>query len=812
MMSASTTASTDSSSPRVSLLSSLQCDFQQENKRSVRACLRSKHLPCPQVSKLLESQSISFENIAQAQEIVLRDYLPVLSSLPEENRNSLWYMSHIGTIHRFLQLLLEYNNRKPLQDHSNHISLIPQAQIDKWAGSIISKLAQNLVQMLRQNSNNDDNNIIPENDEDDILTADASTSFDARSVVCYSIGSMLRMNRYARCNMTICLALFKGISEVFKASASFVPLALSDQALQILSVYLQDGINQMMEYCKEFVTQKAQISLKQQGGQARLLQFFVTRAIGVSQSIRNKHVGQSNELSNMLRLLLTLMGSVDTTHALLVENDAYVDENHEFFKMYTKIVTQVGAFLEHLVLRQEECGGGEENKFIDLSALDKLLEIITISSAMEVSDPMPRTSLILGLVSIGNKILNALVEQQGMVEQNSSSTLVLLEGMLRSIIPQCQSTFNLVCFCASASSVPSKWKTTLLSSSVQGMAQVLVRIEANLEPAKRVQLHSLFLRWLSPISDHNELHSISKELVLSLLETHVLLLHRQGAQAASGPFLSLLIKVLFDPRTATPLRECISSLILRLSAKMPLQEQLQQLVAEEFLRHHKMHTSNRKRKRSSNSNVPLIAKVLSVDDFQSISNVMMKLCTSDLLEGPLRWFGTQLVGDSSKRRIGAASLEWSSFLLSCLCGVLLSGSPDVRDELCQSLVKLPLKKLVERVVTWPRELCNLQHLKETRTLTKKQSMLTLSVLQFYRQLTDNGFVGSIPEVSSLISFCSSAPFLIVSNGSLTRVNGDPLIHKVVWEIISLLGTIGRAIPGNCPKPELKVTISFMGTT
>ena len=921
------------SSSSSSLWNSLQCDYLQQHKRSVRACLRSKQLPCPQVSKLLLEQQnsslLSPESIATTHQFVLQEILPTWSrqrspDKDTDSSSSLSYMSQMGTVLRFVQLLLEWNNtsKQPLHEedsnsnsnsnsnaNANH-SMIPQAQLDKWAATLLLQGSKHLVQLLSQSSSSStetetEENRNQEEDTDAILTQDASISFHASTVACFWVGSLvLRFNqKYAKRNLSLCLALWKSVDPILVAMGNHtMPLSILDPALQALTSYLNEGTHQLMEYGSSSSSTSQPQPAPQVVGQAKLLQFFVARAISICQSISVEHISNSTELPHLLESLVTLMGSVDdhSYATQTVHNHNHLNRQHQH-PVYSKLVTQIQSFWVQWIIVTTKTTSETESETDDSTttlkvcrpALDQLLQVSQTSfnfNASAVSScennhhnnttTRSRTSRIMGMASLCHHLLQAIVEQNNIMtimnEETVSSSLILMEAMLRSVLPQCQAILshhvNMNSWNDGSTSSNShsnshsnfnSWSTQMVSGSLQLMAQWLLRVEL-LQPqnVQKHKLYALFLQWMSPSnssksgssskSNHQlQLHNaLSRELVLSLLESHVRVLHEMKRKNHVHVFLKFLVQVLWDARTHPVVRETVAALMLRLNVSLQESEELQQLVADELVRHHQRHVESfqqrhnkKKRKRSksssSSNNHPndssgmLISKVLSIHECSIISRVLSQLCTNHqqaLLEGPLQWLGEHLVSNNMKRQ-RSFEVEWSSYLLSCLGGVLRTStsSQDAAEALCQSILtnnnNMSLARLVETILNWPQRLLQQTQNDQQQSSSfwsKSQCLLTVSVMQFYRTaILEGGGVASttslgermLPQVLSLISMCmaSSAPLLTSKKkkSSSNNINPSSSIQAVLWEVPTLLGSMAGSIPANCPKAQLKVCICMV---
>jgi hypothetical protein len=106
-----------------SLLTLLERDLEKVGKRSVKDCLRSKTLPCPEVVAALEQKKVDRQELHLSHCSILTSYLGTIRRAinnRSQQQSSLWYISRVATVFRFLQVLFEYNPQTEGDENLNH--------------------------------------------------------------------------------------------------------------------------------------------------------------------------------------------------------------------------------------------------------------------------------------------------------------------------------------------------------------------------------------------------------------------------------------------------------------------------------------------------------------------------------------------------------------------------------------------------------------------------------------------------------------------------------------------------------------------
>lgn len=284
------------------VISQLEANFHSQNKRSCRECLRSKALPCRQVSDLLRSETVTtFSTVSLlsspavlevAHQILLTEYMTFPPHNEERGLNSdnpttstaftsLNCMSNIATTLRFVQLLLLVVNNdylQPQSDRSRTISdtartsmtsmaeqnVVPPEQIYRMVRVLLQGLCTGVCEFVKKwnivrNDNDQDDD--DDNDNDhlyDPMEADSTASLDSRSVFCFAFASLLRMNGFVRTRGELLAPLWRGICDLvgllvpgvtpmtyYSSWRESLPKSFLSDAMTALGGFLHEGKNRL---------------------------------------------------------------------------------------------------------------------------------------------------------------------------------------------------------------------------------------------------------------------------------------------------------------------------------------------------------------------------------------------------------------------------------------------------------------------------------------------------------------------------------------------------------------------------------------
>lgn len=208
----------DENNHSLPLFSQLARDL--SGKRTVNECLRSKITPSPEVEPLIATVTSTDLTIANA--TLLASYLHPLKQNTEKE-SSLWYISRMGTVTRYMELLFELcTSKSSLKDEASK-------QLKRMIPVVTSVAAD----------------ITNENGNEDVWDSDATETFDGSQVCAFMFGSLLRLDYYVR-NLPAFLSVFyKGLCHI--ASKTKLPTPLTQRVLRCLVTYMQEGLFPILE-------------------------------------------------------------------------------------------------------------------------------------------------------------------------------------------------------------------------------------------------------------------------------------------------------------------------------------------------------------------------------------------------------------------------------------------------------------------------------------------------------------------------------------------------------------------------------------
>lgn len=183
-----------------SLLRALSRDW--SDKQSVKECLRSKAVPCPEVRKAM---MIADQEVDVSYQQVIEFFLPSIQQPGE----TLEMITRLATVFRFLQYLIEKN------DNNQRIAQLLQAILSNIPVSVCSHVDRVYVCDFTE-----------------------TTSDQRQQLALFALGSLLRLNHYVTQKPFLLSPLWKGICDLAKALGS-----LPQEILQLATKSLLDLID-----------------------------------------------------------------------------------------------------------------------------------------------------------------------------------------------------------------------------------------------------------------------------------------------------------------------------------------------------------------------------------------------------------------------------------------------------------------------------------------------------------------------------------------------------------------------------------------
>jgi hypothetical protein len=626
-----------SSSPPTSILGALEQDWllllqdKDHPKRSVKDCLRrSKTLPCPQVLAVLKEQQqqhgLNRQELKLSYFSVLSSYLGRLkdastntNTKAEEESSSLWHISKMATVIRFLQLLFEFRvgpeedeNAAPLYTPNSTTTTTSStvgagdAEMNKMILQLIQSLSAVVCTCLEAPAT-------AATDEEDVYTSDASQSFDARKVACFVFGSLVRINHYVRFRPSLLSPLWKGLCDMASAMKE-LPSELLNEAVKALLDYLQEGTEPTVQLCADVMadyrtkslsasTSRSsgsliQINTPQQLFQAKVLGFLVARATSLLKLPLASETAGSVALAQVFQVLALLRGLAAT-----VEATAWLDEQQQpnrdgsggdelaaFLKPYTQIATKIERAVCGLVWNRDEDDAETLFDAITLNMLCNVKPLLSWSNSNSNVSSISDAAIALGKAMLLLKVL------EETLEKNNSSSRTFSQADVEAIVRICEDLlFQTLPSCYGCLVSNSPVAVNILSRSIRLVSASLLCCEVacpciatNADPGRH-RFHRLLVKWLmvslSPTQKGPE-HPLTRELVTTVIYLHTVGLCESdnNGHLETEPLLLLLVKLFFDARTNTGLRANIGSVLSRIlgSSIRCVGKRLEEILVEEF--------------------------------------------------------------------------------------------------------------------------------------------------------------------------------------------------------------------------------------
>lgn len=701
----------------------------------------------------------------RAQEILISEHLPLLKT---NVSSSIEGFTRLGTVFQFLQLLL--------------------VQTDKLPPEQVSQIAARLIQCMTKEITSIPIVETQQEDEMDLLTSDASTSLDRRQLICFAIQCLLRLNHYAKIQIGLIAPLWRGICDLHKLSD--LSQEMLEGTVQPLMGMLQDGYPRIRNSLVSDGANPHEASFAIQG---KLISFLTMRLAtllaptNVSIKVRSK----------AYKVMLSLQGlaHVADENAKLKQSSINPSMKNTCEAIASKVEKLVIASIistDHTIHR---------------TALDCLLRV-TLSSSDQNNDITYVHRLSYNAFSVTKAGLLVALLRHATVKDltnasNADALLAICEFLHSMALPQCYSTLTLAC-----RRQDSELVNRLVADSIRILASTILRIEESLEssPSKvqRPQLHRLLVRWMAP-NRGADMHPISRETIISLGY-----LYLAGSQNSSQrAFLTLLVKVFFDPRSHIGLRRNLSSLLVMiLTSESKLRDLARQIVENEA----EITLWNEEAKKRKRSPGVSSCKQYEFDDLQEISRVLMHLrASSGGLMKAIQSFCQQIVkGGSFSRKEDIHTPRLAKAEYSCLMLALMQGTLFVNPlsrgsfsaKTGASLLEFH-QALIQSITVLPTQ--------QNEASTRRHASLCSSILQFCNKVCMSvqrevaADAVPVEDLCDLLSFCTKMPFLpSISAVGKEKGKNHRCRSTVLFDAIGLLGSIGNAIPQTCPQHILQV--------
>jgi hypothetical protein len=677
------------------------------------------------------------------------------------------------------------------------------------------------------------------------------TAFHAPSAAYFAIGAYLRVvNPYVSSLPFLLSPLWKGICDI-TASLTRLPPELADETLRALLVYLYEGESQTMTTLAHYVTSRQ--AVQQQAFQVKILIFLVARFSTLLRiHVASRHNSESSPvLGDVATVLLQLRGltlAAATQLRAQHPNSSLTEQDQSFLRAYKQLETKV----EQCIVNSWMQPSG--NSISDRNHLKQLLRLRhETQNVGSVQKELISLSFAVGKALVFHRLLVRMVADvtsytDALRDSDTQSLLFVCEELLFSTLPLLSSVD------------PS---SAVLSRCLDVMSSATAICYAKEPVERRSRLDRLLIRWLAPPSDCN-LHPLTRELLISLIQLHVLRLCRAHQSTRSGSprsvdltgpsenavcipvktLISLLAKVLLDPRTQSAHRRNVAGVVMRFmdasggddaeSLRQETNVMMQQAVAVELYKcirnDEKAQRRKRKRRNASctdtNDNVHLSLGSYSKQDVDTVANVLRRISTFDLpsLDRELPSLGRDLCNfdPSAKHKlytIGYYSRNAFSMLLALLCGII--DAIDVKDT--QSIpgpfkqkTGLDLVGVYSSLLKWLAEQQSRARskTKSGSSLQKGHCSVILACLVFIRSSFGHVVV-SLDQLRicvAIVSDYARVACQVLRSASPSRDQHERRCAvSIVFATASLLARITGAIPVSCPSDILQVSPLYQST-
>lgn len=768
--------------------------------------------------------------------------------------SSLACMGRIAASLRFVQLLLilpERAQQQPPRTSSTvapstppfaeQQHVLPAEQVHKMVRGLLQGLCRGICDFVREWKNHP---VVGGDEEDDRqsvttydpLEADATTGLDSRPVFCFAFASMLRMNHFVKTRGELLAPLWKGICDLAEVLLlvserdvwrESLPRHFLIDAMKALGVFLQEG-KERLEASAVTHVQSGQPRVDHAlAFQGKLVGFMATRMTQLMRTYfvfynhhqardREHEMQARNAIFEIWRTLLGLRGMATalqllcSTEGAKFNRDTCVDGST--LRVYFEVAAKTGKCIMSSLKDQDQS--------LLVSAVETLLHTdldeVSPSTHRRRGQSAAQRFKEMGSVSGKVSILQQILSVDPSTDENQIEARVkVMDDLLLTSIPlcfeACATSYAVQCDDEATSQVTIP--TTIIQRSLQEMARAL----KNMSPIQP-QLHRLFLRWLAGADcrSKNLQHPLARELVVCLLHIHLV---ECAASLDTGQnitrLLSYLVKLLFDARTAPVLRSNVAVLLIRLQSTQQLQESSRTMVEREFASWIEIVSRRVKKRKRSCQNDRVIVK--DPADFATISwalrgHGMSNQFATEPIPGRVCKTIRRLSGACNKestveqRKRLLASAEVYGLLLAWLERWLSSseGLKDCIDRFPQ-VCGLNLFDFMRATLSAISNVSVEEGTCHSSSSRKKAILMNAAM----RLSTTFGLVvAKIDDVNYPIESASRMflrPLQTWLEGNL--VASPRYYQAVALEAMSLLGSLGRLIPTECPASVLEVSES-----
>lgn len=820
---------------------------------SVSDCLKRffscKERPNKVVQSLLNNEnSITPQAVRAAHEILmLQDYL----LLNDTTSSSSWtVMTRVAATVWFVQLLLEYKGKESA-------AALPEEEANKMALLLLQNLCKTIKEVLRQVEKNDDD------EDEEEMNLDV---FHAPSIACFTVGALLKeVNPYVSSLPVLLLPLWKGICDVC-SSFQTMPSEMAESTLNALVVYLQEGQAQTMTTVQQYCTNRQQVAPQQQAYQVKILSFLVARAsvlLRVCTDSRRRTNDDNDDkstsskaTSHAVTILLQLRGlTIATTAQLKRKYKALSKQDEAFLQAYQQLETKVELCLVNSwLLQQAAPSSPSSSKTPPTLERDELNKLLRLQLEVTSTTHGARELAVLSFHSGKAFILHHLLEQHVAQAAAARPETSLREQDVQSLLSICQELlFVMLPLCATAVDA-----SALLSKCLNAMALTTVTCYVKGVPEHQCHLDRLLMKWLAPPTTEGQLHPLTRELLVSLVPLHTLLLCQAHAAtsrsdsprsvdltnnvsigddghacASAKPLLELLVKILMDPRTHTGHRRNAASVVIRLlndaggegsSLATSTSTILQQVIAVELqqLIKQDVKVERRKRKKKPKSiDDTLSARPLGsfdVDDVRVVMQVLRCIFTVDLpfLDRDMACIARDLSAvdltvKNQRYSVGNYSRNVLSLLLTLMSSVVdkaAAAEGQSVSDMFKTKTGVDMQCFASSLVQWLGQQQSRVANRTQGSLRKAHSVVILSCLHFI--CSSFGHVGmNDHDLRALVTLVKeyarvSCQALRSTPATLDR-DEQRSATSIIFAITPLLAGIAKIIPTSCPADILKVS-------